>query len=206
MRHGDRLIDYSTDWVADGVFPTISRLNFSCGANIQGILPISIARGNLRLRRCRWIAPGCRSGGNLTAGDSLIASMICFGPGSHFASSQTADMHCLPNQTTVKRYRLAALLILLKWLLITGSLPLFGYALLVDRRDFRRCFHCPYCAKDVAVRTRQHRDLSAPEWAPDQGSPRRPDFIPKGTHCENHLSWLGTCFFDYSPHDQANTP
>jgi hypothetical protein len=24
MRHGDRLIDYSTDWVADGVFPTIS--------------------------------------------------------------------------------------------------------------------------------------------------------------------------------------
>ena len=140
MRHGDRLIDYSTDWVADGVFPTISRLNFSCGANIQGILPISIARGNLRLRRCRWIAPGCRSGGNLTAGDSLIASMICFGPGSHFSSSQTADMHCLPNQTTVKRYRPAALLILLKWLLITGSLPLFGYALLVDRRDFRRCF------------------------------------------------------------------
>jgi hypothetical protein len=67
MPHGDRLIDYSTDWVADGVFPTISRLNFSCGANIQGILPISIARGNLRLRRCRWIAPGCRSGGNLTA-------------------------------------------------------------------------------------------------------------------------------------------
>jgi hypothetical protein len=178
-------------------------------------------------------------------------------------------MHCLPNQTTVKRYRLAALLILLKWLLITGSLPLFGYALLVDRRDlsylaiglwgfagfvavshwmtgararcplclvpsfshlqqskstkakqvfgsyrffvalgviFKGCFHCPYCAKDVAVRTRQHRDLSAPEWAPDQGSPRRPDFIPKGTHCENHLSWLGTCFFDYSPHDQANTP
>jgi len=35
----------------------------------------------------------------------------------------------------VKRFRTAALLILLKWLLITASLPLFGYALLFDDRN-----------------------------------------------------------------------
>lgn len=130
-------------------------------------------------------------------------------------------MHCLPNQSTVKRFRLAALLILLKWLLIMGSLLLFGYALLVDRRDlsylaislfglagivtifhlivgartrcplclvpsfshlrqskstkanhflgsyrifvalgvmFKDCFHCPYCAENIAIQIRQqHR-------------------------------------------------
>lgn len=129
-------------------------------------------------------------------------------------------MYCLSNQIVVKRFRLAALLILAKWLLITGSFPLFGYALLVDRRDlsylaigllglagivsishlmlgagtrcplcfvpsfshlqqskstkashflgsyrlfvalgviFKGRFHCPYCAKNVAVRSRQHR-------------------------------------------------
>jgi hypothetical protein len=44
-------------------------------------------------------------------------------------------MHCLPSQTAVKRYRAAAFLILLKWLLVPGSLGLFVYALLLSRRD-----------------------------------------------------------------------
>jgi hypothetical protein len=132
-------------------------------------------------------------------------------------------MHCLPNQTVVKRFRATAFLIILKWLLVPGSLALFAYALLLSRRDlgnlsiglfgfagfvsishlmmgararcplclvssfshiqvskstrakhflgsyrlfvalgviFKRCFHCPYCGKDVAIKThrRNNRD------------------------------------------------
>ena len=35
----------------------------------------------------------------------------------------------------LKRFRTAAFLILLKWLLVPGSLGLFVYALLLSRRD-----------------------------------------------------------------------
>lgn len=48
-------------------------------------------------------------------------------------------MHRLPTQGIVRRYRVAALLILLKWLLITGSLPLLAYAKLIERRDLGYC-------------------------------------------------------------------
>jgi hypothetical protein len=133
---------------------------------------------------------------------------------------QITNMYYLPNRTVVKRFRFAAFLVLVKWLLITTAFPMFVYALQVERREmsylaiglmalaglvcishwlvgararcpmclvpsfshkkmaksakaghfmgsyrffvalgviFRGCFHCPYCAENVAVQI--HRRL-----------------------------------------------
>ncbi len=44
-------------------------------------------------------------------------------------------MHSLPNKSVVRRYRLAAWLLLLKWVFVAGFLGLFGYAMWMDRTD-----------------------------------------------------------------------
>lgn len=44
-------------------------------------------------------------------------------------------MHTLPNQNAVRRFRFSALLLLLKWVFMMGSLGVFGYAMLAERRD-----------------------------------------------------------------------
>ena len=45
------------------------------------------------------------------------------------------QMHSLPNQHTVRRFRFAALLLLLKWVFFTSFLGVFGYSLMMERRD-----------------------------------------------------------------------
>jgi hypothetical protein len=44
-------------------------------------------------------------------------------------------MHSLPNQSVVRRFRLAAVLLLLKWIFFTAALSLCGYSMIMDRRD-----------------------------------------------------------------------
>jgi hypothetical protein len=44
-------------------------------------------------------------------------------------------MHSLPNQNTVRRFRFAAFLLLLKWMFLTGFLGLFGYSMWMERSD-----------------------------------------------------------------------
>jgi len=44
-------------------------------------------------------------------------------------------MHSLPNKSVVRRFRIAALLLLLKWVFVAGFLGLFGYAAWMERRD-----------------------------------------------------------------------
>lgn len=46
-------------------------------------------------------------------------------------------MHSLPNKSVVRRFRLAAWMLLLKWVFVTGFLGLFGYAMWMDRMDLR---------------------------------------------------------------------
>lgn len=44
-------------------------------------------------------------------------------------------MHRLPNPGSVRRFRLVALCVFLKWLLLAGGAPLMAYAMMVDRKD-----------------------------------------------------------------------
>ena len=44
-------------------------------------------------------------------------------------------MHQLPTQGIVRRYRFAALCVVLKWVLIAASAPLLIYAVLTDHKD-----------------------------------------------------------------------
>lgn len=44
-------------------------------------------------------------------------------------------MHSLPNQSTVRRFRFAAFLLLLKWVFLIVSLAVLGYSMVVERRD-----------------------------------------------------------------------
>lgn len=47
----------------------------------------------------------------------------------------TIAMHNLPTRRIVRHYRAAALMILLKWLLITGGIPLLAYAKVIENRE-----------------------------------------------------------------------
>lgn len=44
-------------------------------------------------------------------------------------------MHSLPNQNAVRRFRLAAVLLLMKWMLFAGAAGLCAYSMLMERRD-----------------------------------------------------------------------
>jgi hypothetical protein len=44
-------------------------------------------------------------------------------------------MHSLPNQSVVRRFRLAAVLLLLKWIFLTAALAVFGYSMILDKRE-----------------------------------------------------------------------
>lgn len=44
-------------------------------------------------------------------------------------------MHALPNARTVRRFQIAALLLLLKWLLVIVFVALFGYSLMWEKRE-----------------------------------------------------------------------
>lgn len=46
-----------------------------------------------------------------------------------------SHMHQLPTQGIVRRYRFAALCVVLKWILISVSSPCLIYAVMIDRRD-----------------------------------------------------------------------
>ncbi len=45
------------------------------------------------------------------------------------------NIYSLPNQNAVRRFRFSALLLLSKWVFMMGSLGIFGYATLAERRD-----------------------------------------------------------------------
>lgn len=44
-------------------------------------------------------------------------------------------MHKLPNQTSVVRFRFAAILLVAKWLLFSSTLIILGYSVLTDARE-----------------------------------------------------------------------
>jgi hypothetical protein len=44
-------------------------------------------------------------------------------------------MHSLPNQSSIRRFRFAAVLLLLRWLLFYSSLGMLAYSIAIERRD-----------------------------------------------------------------------
>ena len=45
------------------------------------------------------------------------------------------EMHSLPNSSAVRRFRFAALLLLVKWLLVIVSVVFVGYLVIAERKD-----------------------------------------------------------------------